>query len=712
MLLQLEHRLSPPPSAVPTTSAPSWGRREVAEGATAATAMMEATVLLLPLLSSLRHAAGLRKKKVKTVKVEKGRAQGGNRRPTQSKMGDIASLPSSSSLGAAQNPPGGKKVALVDVRSFKSLALKSHHNRHVKADINGEIKASSMNVGEQEKFDLVHNEDASISLRSCHGKYVSVDKMGDLCASATSIGDAEKFQLVCNDDGTISFKSIRGFVSAQNKCGLIANRAMIGAWERFQAKDRSRQTKQNAAEDASAGADGNEAAAAALPIFDACCHLQAVLCAEEQYSITHSDKTAITFGKRAGARRDQGLEWSFRYFREQQSYSSVFRGCVSAWDATVVRLEADSGSASCRDRAGSGSGDPEELDGVTSVGEDNAWASILAQGEEDRAPDFGPMVHAAFGIPAASAADANEQCFERLSALCRLPLCVAVGPVSLSFPDIAAGIIEAKEHHRDLSAAEVALTFGALPGSAYDAKCDPACSAWLAAGGSTVEDWTMKKGDRRLSEFKGACADYARRRLEAQVSVAEFQIALAKELGLPLIVQLPPQTDAERKMAEILVDKLGGEGCEHPVLLSAFYGRPKCVGALLKHFPNLMVGFSGLLTHSKLKDSVGEIAFDVPMDRFVLESLGPRFPPAGVGDGRGSFSHPALITHVAAELAAVKRVSQDEIFEAALRNVLQLFRLPRARAGSGASDVPEPSESSSDSALPAADMTGQPASSD
>jgi len=67
---------------------------------------------------------------------------------------------------------------------------------------------------------------------------------------------------------------------------------------------------------------------------------------------------------------------------------------------------------------------------------------------------------------------------------------------------------------------------------------------------------------------------------------------------------------------------------------------------------------------------------------------------------------------MAAELAAVKRVSQDEIFEAAFRNVLRLFRLPRARACSGASDVPEPSERSSDSELPAADMTGQPASSD
>merc|ERR1719174_1747220 len=91
-----------------------------------------------------------------------------------------------------------------------------------------------------------------------------------------------------------------------------------------------------------------------------------------------------------------------------------------------------------------------------------------------------------------------------------------------------------------------------------------------------------------------------------------------------------------------------------------------------------MVGFSGLLTFNKLRDLLGEVAFDVPLDRFVLESLGPRFPPAvpGIGDARGSFSYPAHIAAVAAELAKVKRIEVDQVLSSAWTNATKkLFKL-------------------------------------
>mmetsp|Transcript_163724 Transcript_163724/g.520323 ORF Transcript_163724/g.520323 Transcript_163724/m.520323 type:complete len:632 (-) Transcript_163724:745-2640(-) len=130
----------------------------------------------------------------------------------------------------------------VDVLAMRRLALKSHHGRHVRADANGDMKASSEDVGEAEKFDLVINaEDTTISLRSCHGKYVSVDKLGEVRANQPAIGsrpgDSEKFQLVCHDDGTISLGSHTGFVAAEAKCGLRANRALVGDWEKFQPVD-------------------------------------------------------------------------------------------------------------------------------------------------------------------------------------------------------------------------------------------------------------------------------------------------------------------------------------------------------------------------------------------------------------------------------------------------------------------------------------------
>lgn len=186
-----------------------------------------------------------------------------------------------------------------------------------------------------------------------------------------------------------------------------------------------------------------------------------------------------------------------------------------------------------------------------------------------------------------------------------------------------------------------------------------------------------KYGDGRLAEWKAARADHATRRFEAQLSVLERQVRLARDRGLPLIVQLPPQDEAERRMVEVLVSVLG-EGSEQPLLISAFQGRPKCIVALLKLFPCLYVGFSGLLTHSKLKDSLAEVAFDTPLTRIVLESVGPRYPPSTIGDKRGSFSHPAHVALVAAEMAAVKRITAQEVLDAAWQNSRQLFLLPEA----------------------------------
>merc|ERR1712008_278020 len=97
-----------------------------------------------------------------------------------------------------------------------------------------------------------------------------------------------------------------------------------------------------------------------------------------------------------------------------------------------------------------------------------------------------------------------------------------------------------------------------------------------------------------------------------------------------------------------------------------------------------MGGFSGLLTHSKLRNLLGEVAFDVPMGRFVLESLGPRFPPADVGTARGSFSHPAHVVHVASELASVKQLPKEEILHAAFQNAVRFFQLPIVSAGEAA----------------------------
>eukprot|EP00927_Polykrikos_kofoidii_P037959 TRINITY_DN32180_c0_g1_i1.p1 TRINITY_DN32180_c0_g1~~TRINITY_DN32180_c0_g1_i1.p1 ORF type:complete len:680 (+),score=127.98 TRINITY_DN32180_c0_g1_i1:237-2042(+) len=529
-----------------------------------------------------------------------------------------------------------------------------------------------------------------------------------MIARKREIGETEKFDLITHEDGFVSLKSLYGYVAA-DKGGLRASRAKVGAWERFQLKPRgTKPAEGNGVSNCSGGVrvladDGRQAStqiAAAErgpPMFDACCELEAVLLAEEHYARRHSDRTAITYDRRCQARRAAGVEFSFRHFREERAYPNSFSGCVSAWDATQIlgpgEMEADvTERRQLRPRLDS---DNSEF-GIAKPR--RAWETIISEGLADSVRDETaninssgdisaghPAIYAAFGIPASSAAEADDVALTRLDRLCRLPCCVAVGPVSLDCStsqaaDVLANPILLKKRHESLSAAAFEAEFGVRPAAKYESRRDPQCVAWLASGpGLAAETWMVKYGDKRLAEFDAASRDYERRRQDAQSAVAQAQVRLARELDLALIVQLPSQDEAERQMSGILVAELDGDrGVNQRILLSAFRGRPICAASLLRRFPRLFIGFSGLLTHSKLKHSLGEVAFDTSMERLVLESLGPRYPPAvaGVGDARGSYSHPAHISIIAEELANVKQVTSQEILRASSSNATALFNLP------------------------------------
>lgn len=560
-----------------------------------------------------------------------------------------------------------------DVLKMTSVALKAHHGRHVRAEASGDLKAASATVGEAEKFDLICHPDGKISLRSCHGKFVATERSGELKALREDAEQAEKFELQCHADGAISLRGEQGYVAAEKGCTLRANRSKAGAWEKFTVKDRSSRGRAAAGADATAGAAGPRGAEGAAPpevppppLFDACCQLEAVLSAEATYAARHSDKTAVEYKRRARQRREKGLELSFGHFRQEQRYPAHFAGCVSAWDATAIRLSDEELEEASPDVGSAGS------NGRLPAPSRRAWSVLLSEEAKER-----PLVLAAFGVPAASAAEADDSAFQRLERLCDSKDCAAIGPVGLDFTESIgrepAG--EVKARHAGLSHAAITAEFGCPHTAVYEPKNDPACHNWLTAGGASTEAWATKHGDRRLREFEATKADYERRRREAQVTVVQRQLELARRRSIPLILQLPPQDEAERKMAEMLVAVLG-EGSTQPLLLSSFQGRPKFVGLLLKLFPNLLVGFSGLLTHAKLKDNLGEVAFDTPLPRLVLESLGPRYPPAELSASRGSFSHPAHVDAVAAEVAKVKMLAgKAEVLQAAWSNASRLFGL-------------------------------------
>ncbi|CAE7659249.1 fscn [Symbiodinium sp. CCMP2592] len=583
--------------------------------------------------------------------------------------------------GPAVPPRGERKPTNPLTAGQAHVAFKCHNGKHIKAESNEELRASSSVIKEPEKFEVERSDNESIYLKSHTGKYLTVDKNGDVHASGASASDGAVFQVLLQENGLVALRSHSGFVAAEANGRIRANRSLIGSWELFQIKDRSRRSRsERHPGDGLPEPDEQDDAPA---FFDAFCQVEGILTAEERYAKTHHDRTAVLFDKRARSRRRDRVEWSFKHFYVEKEYPPCFRGCLSAWD--ITRVEIDSDGATDTPKAEDTEDDPvRPRTRSTSDGSEVAnfdgleagkfhWKKILHEDLTDSV-----RIVPAFGVPAASAADADEAAWQRLLATCSSGLCQAIGPIGVDCSSLPPALDTVfADRFAGLSAGSIRQKFGALPGEAYDVDKDPVFLAWKRAAGPTArgEEWVLEHADSRLAEFEAARSDYERRRLSEQVSTAKRQLEMARDHGLPLILQLPAQDDAERCMAELLL-AVFGEASQHPILLSGFNGRPKCAAAFLRCFPGMMVGFNGLLTHSKHKQSLGELAFDVPLDRFVLESLGPQYPPADTaGSTRGSYSHPAHVLVVAEELARVKQRLPRDILRAAFSNTAKLFNL-------------------------------------
>ncbi len=87
----------------------------------------------------------------------------------------------------------------------------------------------------------------------------------------------------------------------------------------------------------------------------------------------------------------------------------------------------------------------------------------------------------------------------------------------------------------------------------------------------------------------------------------------------------------------------------------------------------LAIGFhisiSGIVTFKKAMQ-VKEVASFVPLNRILVETDAPYLAPV---PHRGKLNHPALVSHVAAEVAKLKGISLEELAEATTSNFFRLF---------------------------------------
>lgn len=84
------------------------------------------------------------------------------------------------------------------------------------------------------------------------------------------------------------------------------------------------------------------------------------------------------------------------------------------------------------------------------------------------------------------------------------------------------------------------------------------------------------------------------------------------------------------------------------------------------------ISFSGIVTFRNAVE-LKEVAKRVPLDRMLIETDSPYLAPA---PHRGKRNHPALVVHVAEEIARLRGVPVDAVARATSENFFRLFRIP------------------------------------
>lgn len=138
-------------------------------------------------------------------------------------------------------------------------------------------------------------------------------------------------------------------------------------------------------------------------------------------------------------------------------------------------------------------------------------------------------------------------------------------------------------------------------------------------------------------------------------------IRAARSSGLPLVVHT---RSASEDTVRILREEGGRQvrGVFH-----CFTETQEVADAALEM--GFYISFSGILSF-KNAQPLREVARRVPLERCLIETDSPYLAPV---PHRGKLNQPAYVAHVAAELAALKQCSVDEVATATSRNFDQLF---------------------------------------
>ena len=148
---------------------------------------------------------------------------------------------------------------------------------------------------------------------------------------------------------------------------------------------------------------------------------------------------------------------------------------------------------------------------------------------------------------------------------------------------------------------------------------------------------------------------------EIQLKAFRAQMALAKELKLPVIVHEREAHEDGMKVVEEFPEVTGVFHC--------YSGSAEMAKELVKR--GWYIGFTGVLTFKNARKAI-EVAKAIPLDRIVLETDCPYMSPEPF---RGRRNDPGKLYRMAEKLAEIRGLTVEEIHAITMENGRRLYRI-------------------------------------
>jgi TatD DNase family protein len=170
--------------------------------------------------------------------------------------------------------------------------------------------------------------------------------------------------------------------------------------------------------------------------------------------------------------------------------------------------------------------------------------------------------------------------------------------------------------------------------------------------GLDYHDMQGRKGGRSIADM-----EWQRNRFRAHIRAAQ-------QVSKPLIIHT---RSASEDTVAILKEE--GEGTDQRAggVFHCFTETADVARAALDL--GYYISFSGIITFKSAQDLRDVVAF-VPMDRMLIETDSPYLAPVPF---RGKLNHPALVAHVAAEVARIKQTTVQAVAVQTTANFDRLF---------------------------------------